>query len=269
MRYILPIVLILSGLLSGCARSSKEGTALEAIERSGAVPGSVKTLVRAVAQDDSTGFASLINYPLERPYPLRDIENSDEMKSYYRTLVDDSLRNIIVSSRPEKWDEFGWRGWSLDEGQYLWLDSLIYAVPYTSSLEAKELATVRQREINTLEPSLRQGWEPVTSLQGDDGRVMRIDAKEGMDRTESGSLRLAIYDKNGDRSALPAMMLSGNLDPEGSALTPIYLFADDKGNTALWNAEPSDNEPSTLLIKGKEGKIQTIPVHKIYWLEEK
>lgn len=133
------MALISGTLLVGCRHTQAGRTAVEAVEQSDSLPVAVKKLVRAIADNDSDGFAHMVSYPLQRPYPLRDIENADQMKAYYKNMVDDSLRNAVTHAGPDRWSEYGWRGWSLDDGRYIWVDDQVYDVQYLSYKEKNPL----------------------------------------------------------------------------------------------------------------------------------
>ena len=124
------ILLLLLLPFSACDRSKSVSAATSGIEQSDSIPEEVKKLVSIVAKDDSAAFSTIVSYPLSRPYPLKDIETSEQMKQYYSVLVDDSLKSVIVTSRPEDWEKYGWRGWGLKGGAYVWLDTEIYDVSY-------------------------------------------------------------------------------------------------------------------------------------------
>ena len=127
---------------------------VEKVEKSDSLPTEVKLLVRAIADDDSVGFANMVSYPLQRPYPLRDIDGADQMKSYYKELVDDSLRNVITQAEPKRWSKYGWRGWTLDDGRYIWVDEGVYDVQYLSQKEIKMIDSLIREEILSIEAGI-------------------------------------------------------------------------------------------------------------------
>ena len=266
------IIIVIIGVLglwgAGCGRGKeRKESALAQVENSGAVPAAVKNLVRAVADNDSVGFAALVSYPLQRPYPLRDIDDASEMENYYSTLIDDSIKRVMTESGPDKWSEYGWRGWSVCDGEYVWVDSTLYDIPYVSGRERKELDEVRRQDISTLAPELREGWEPVAAMRSEDGRLWRIDARNNSDTSADGNLRLMMYDADADVHDLPQSTMSGRLVTEGSALEHNYTFAMPDGGEAIWNPNPPDGASPAITVTSPDGFEDVIPVRKIYWLD--
>lgn len=255
----------MAGALTGCSHTSDSRKT--AIEDSDSIPENVKSIVRAVTDDDSVEFSRMVSYPLQRPYPLRDINNAEEMKKYYHTMVDDSLKQVLCKSRPEHWDQYGWRGWSVKSGEYVWIDSLLYDVPYLSKTEVENLANTRIQEINTLPEDLRGNWVPVAALRGDDGRIMRIDAKAGMERTSDGCMRLLVYKDVNRLHNRPDEELSGQMSLEGSALNEEYIFADQKGNRVIWYAEQTEDLPISVTFEKPDGRASEVNVERVYWLD--
>lgn len=254
--------------LAGCGRDSKgeaRDKAVVAVEACDSIPSPVKKLVRAVADNDSDGFAALVSYPLQRPYPLRDIRDADEMKKYYRELVDDSLRKVITTSGPEKWSEYGWRGWTLDDGRYIWVDDDVYDVQYISQKELKAIDSLSRREVETMAPSLRQGWLPTLCLRDDThGTVYRIDKRTRHDRGQGGHhYRLAVYGPGSDLREIPAQLLEGLMENEGTAGTVIYRFHDSSGAETIIEPDAPDT-PSPILVTPSDS---TIELTRAYWHE--
>ena len=59
--------------------------------------------MRALADGDAAGFASLCVYPIVRPYPLKDIEDSLSMVDYFPILVDAPLREKMKKGKVGDW----------------------------------------------------------------------------------------------------------------------------------------------------------------------
>lgn len=264
---ILTLILV-AGIAVGCGRNRGEQTRPEtAVEASGAVSHQVKKIVKAVADDDSVAFAALVSYPLQRPYPLNDINNAKEMETYYSVMVDDSLKQVLSQSKPENWNEYGWRGWSLHEGQYVWVDSLLYDVPYVSKEERRERKRRCHRELESLAPELQGQWDPVIALLAEDGKRIRIDVRTGMVPTEEGSLRMVIYERSENIKKLPSKVLSGKLASDGSALTPTYSFTGKRGLKVEWLPEKSESSEQEVIFTYPNGKEESYQVKRVYWLE--
>lgn len=260
---IIPLLVffVASGLVwSGCTKSSDKSISHDSL------PEDVKPVAQAILEDSPTKFASAVQYPVERPYPLHNIEDSAQMVEYYHTLVDDSLRNKVKETPDSLWQEEGWRGWTLSNGSYLWIDNgQIYAVDYVSKRESEMLDSLSNEELETLDPHLRHGWRPVMcAIDTIDGAIFRIDN----DTVQPARYRLAGYTFNTNLSSTPTIVLYGTLDTEGTMDTRFYHFADSLGNSADYSPDVvDDNNEPTMLIRRK-GRKKAYKVIPGYWLDQ-
>ena len=253
------LLLCAAGFFGGCRHNSRPD--ISEIEKCDSIPQSIKRLVAAVADNDSVAFASLVSYPLERPYPLRNIETPEEMTLYYSTLVDDSLRHIITDALPDDWKEFGWRGWSLKREGLVWVDSDLYAVNYLSERERAMLDSLTAREMASIGQGLAKGWKPEMCLRAiDDSAVFRIDT--GKDADGIPRYRLLVYPAGSDLNALPAYTMVGYRDTEGTAGTRIYYFTDTEGRAVRFSPDIPDGSSPTV-----EFEDSLITVTPAYWLD--
>ena len=261
--HILPILsgsLIVLSLVAGCSSSDKKRIHDE-------LPADVKPAANAIINDSASKFAAAITYPLERPYPLPDIMDSAEMVSYYPTLIDDSIKNIVTDSPDSLWTEDGWRGWTLDDGSYMWIDAgKVYQINYISKRENQLLDSLRNEEIATLDPSLRQGWIPVMCvIDSISGKIFRIDSDESITPPQ---YRLAGYSSEADLSGLPTLVLYGTLDTEGTMENRFYHFEDSVGNVADYSPDIVSDEDTVPEIQvSRKGRIHKYKVKRGYWLD--
>lgn len=254
-------------LTAGCHKTAEANTcenSVAVIMESDSVPDGVKKLVKTIADNDSTGFSDLVSYPLERPYPLHDIENSDQMREYYSTMVDDSLRKEIVTSKPMDWGEYGWRGWALKDGNLIWIDSdKISMVPYLSKLEKQKQNHLINKEMQSIAPSMRKGWNPVIVYENpEDGTIYRIDVRN-KEKKSRDLYRLSEYKDRKKLREKPSRMLEGSMETEGTVMTYIYRFKDKNGE----EIEIDNNDMTTgkpVLIMPSDSSIE---LRKIYWLD--
>ncbi|MDE7381484.1 MAG: hypothetical protein K2N03_05075, partial [Muribaculaceae bacterium] len=234
---------------------------------SDSVAKSVKEFVPAVLEEDSVRFSAIVSYPLQRPYPLENIETPEKMKSYYPLIVDDSLRNIVKNAGPEKWKKEGWKGWSLDTGKYVWIDETVYDIPYLSANEKKERNRLIKEEMESIYPSMREGWTPeACMIQPEDSTVYRIDRSLKSDRNGEKEYRLAIYPHTVPLDSIPEATLTGNRIEEGTEMNIVYTFI-SPGMTVYYfpeNDEMSADE-GIVSITEKGNPEVTRPVKKTYW----
>lgn len=262
--YLTITLMFMAWACSDCTHSRAKDTA--PVTQSDSIPDEVRKVVLAVESGDSAEFAGRVNYPLARPYPLHDIENAEQMKEYYGTLVDDSLRRVLASDAKD-WSQYGWRGWSVRDGEFLWIDSLIYDIPYVSRREKVNLDSLRHKDILTLKPDLRDGWEPVAAYRGDNGEIVRIDARHGRQPTDSDALRMLLYAKGLQLKGEPTRIAHGTLDLEGSALNPAYTFTDREGETWVLETEPTDSSRPMIYYTSPDGAVSEMPITPVYWLD--
>lgn len=262
--HILPILsgsLISLGVIAGCARPQAGADHSD-------LPDDVRPAATAIIADSAPQFAATINYPLERPYPLPDIIDSAQMVSYYPIMVDDSLKSMVKDSPDSLWTELGWRGWTLDDGSYLWIDAgKVYQVNYVSKRENQLLDSLRREEIASLDPSLRTGWLPVLCIiDSVGGKIFRIDSDETSDPPQ---YRLAGYASGTDLSGVPTMILYGKLDVDGSMANRFYHFEDSIGTQADFSPDiisEEDTVPELYVVR--HGKHKIYKVKPGYWLEQ-
>lgn len=273
----LSLILCAAGLFGGCRNNPNPD--ISELENCDSIPLSVKNLVKVVANNDSIGFAALVSYPLTRPYPLHDIETPEQMSAYYSIMVDDSLRQVIISSHPADWKEYGWRGWTLESNHpdnnndttiinlqpYLWIDSDLYAVNYVSRREQTMLDSLTARDMASIGKGLAEGWKPEMCLQASDkSAIFRIDvAVNSTDgNTNDNQYRLLVYPKGTDLHDLPAHTMLGNRDTEGSAGTRIYSFKDSHGHIVRFSPDMSDDSEPAI-----EFPDSILNVSPAYWLD--
>lgn len=263
-------VLALSLFLSSC--SGKGGNETESLHEAlshlaDTLPQSIHHLTQAVKENNPEAFAKIVSYPLERPYPLKSIQSPDDMVKYYPTLVDDSLRNIIANTDNPSWEQRGWRGWTIDNGKYLWIDDSLYQVTYISKAETEKLRKLLDRDSISVMPGFRKGWKPVTCLKSTaHGTVYRIDhnpkARHGQ------AYRLAVWKDSDNLKGKPTAVFTGQRQEEGTAGTVTYFFATPDGGKAVYAADITDlYDRPRILFTNPNGTASSDTVVPAYWLD--
>lgn len=187
------------------------------------------------------------------------------MRRYYPILVDDSLRATVGLSTPGQWGEFGWRGWSLENGEYVWVDGGLYSVNYMSAREKNLRDSLIKREMATLWEPLRRGWTPEECMEGTETpEIMRIDGRRrpGFDN----EYRLCIYGSKKAMREKPGRILNGHMDIEGSAGVHVYHFESPEGLKAVYIPDVMDDTPMTVTLTDADGNEKLIKVRRAYWL---
>lgn len=230
------------------------------------LPEEVKPVAIAIMADSPSSFASAVTYPLERPYPLKDVKDSVEMVEYYDVLVDDSLKNTVKEAPDTLWSQYGWRGWTLGDGSWIWIDDgKIYAVNYLSGKEKAMLDSLRKKEISSLEPSLQGSWTPVLCVVDTiGGNIFRIDSDS---LTDANTYRLAGYKAGTNLNGKPSLVLYGTLDLQGSMGNRFYHFADSVGNNAEYSPDLIEEDSVPEIEVTHQGNPQRYKVVPTYWLD--
>lgn len=268
--------------------SAAAHTPLEWPERAEALKGIV-ALEHHMSSGNAKAFAADCSYPIERPYPLRNIADSAEMETYFPLMIDDSLKTAVRNAQFERWRPEGWRGWTLDNGKYLWWDGKLYAVSYISKAERALRRRLVEEEKKSLAPSLRAGWEPFFCLIGEDnGTIYRIDVEshradradgqsdseteftsqaEADPEEDSPRFRMLVYPRDTSLHELPADSLRGVMIVEGSAGSRILSFTSSDGRTAEFDMDStvSDDTETPQLIVVEHGDTAVHAVNRIYW----
>ncbi|MCM1111394.1 MAG: hypothetical protein NC336_09305 [Clostridium sp.] len=210
-----------------------------------------------VSIDDPEEFSRYVSYPLRRPYPLHDIKDREGMKRYYRTMVDDSLRR---SAKHGRWQQFGWRGWSTEEDQWIWIDDgKIYAVTRISPAEQEQIDNLRRAERESLWNELASDdWTPVGCMVGRHNRhVYRID------QSGDSIYRLVVYGSPERMRNKPDTVYAGRVDIEGSIAQEIFRFGSADGMDAIVYIPDTPDGSSPEL----EYSDSTVEVSPAYWLD--
>lgn len=231
------------------------------------LPEEVRPVAEAIIEDSPQKFAAAVSYPVERPYPLRNIKDSAEMVRYYPKIVDKKLKKAVSEAPDSVWQQAGWRGWTLGNGSYFYIDSgKIYEMGYLSDDENVMLDSLRDEEISTLEPSMRAGWTPVMCIIDTvSAAIFRIDAQ---DETNPPVYRLSGYADTTDLSATPNLVLYGHLALEGSMGNRFYEFTDSLGETtAYYSPDVISDEDEPAIEVDRNGKARRYPAKPDYWLD--
>lgn len=180
----------------------------------------VTNFIASVKSGSIEKLGNKIDYPLNRAYPIPPIKNKQEFVKRYKEVFDDDLVKKIISSKPSTdWNDVGWRGIMLLNGE-LWLDTdgKLIAVNHQSKLEAKEQARLINIEKSKLYPSLANFTQPVLILETAQYRIRIDDLGNNDYRYASWPLKSKMSDK-------PKLVLSnGRYDPDGSGGSGNFNF---------------------------------------------
>ncbi len=196
-------------------------------------------LIDAIAKGDKQQFADLVVYPVRRTSPVPDIENKEQMVRYFDTLFDKSFRECVAHLDSNSWEEMGWRGWMLLNGE-IWDTDPAIVINYSSPLEQQYAQELVGKDMARVHPSLRGNWKPYDCYLFDcsefpflDYSFARLDESTDHGQYEEPQYRLAIYRKGAGPSDRPAIVLMGKRVIEGSANIVSFNFETDDYTISL------------------------------------
>ena len=244
-----------------------EETDSDSLEGDSNVSGStanIKKIMRSIVKGDAESLASMTIFPIERPYPLKDIVDSADMVERFHQIFDKQFRAKMARSTMKAWRSAGWRGYCFGDNSDLWVyDSLIkvlYISPQEDSLRTKLL----HDEKTSLHKKLQgDEWVAYNCYKDEkDGSVIRIDLKK--DRKQNDKVRMAIYRNGTKLSDYPDFVAEGELKIEGSMRVKTLVFPKTKEG-AIEISDDFENGGISLTINEDYEHAHTlIPV---YWLD--
>jgi hypothetical protein len=98
-----------------------------------------------------------IQFPIQRDYPIKNIESKKEFLKRRHELFDKKLIKMIIESDLDSdWAQVGWRGIMFDRGK-IWFhdDGTLYRVNYSTELEYKRSRFLLDSMRKKLHPSLK------------------------------------------------------------------------------------------------------------------
>ena len=189
-------------------------------------------VIRSIINGDYEALASVTNFPIWRPYPEKEITNAQELKSQFHILFDDSIRRDLRNYTTEDWELMGWRGFMLNNGQYLWADEdghLSY-INYESSKLTAYREQLRKEEYQMLNEL--PGWTTGDCLVAVDSSVfLRLEEMDGVER-----LHIFTHDVNPYRQHL---VFNGTMESQGTCHNDVYWYACADGLITVWINSPT------------------------------
>ena len=173
-----------------------------------------------IETDNREALSRNVEYPINREYPIPDIENAEEFIERYDEIFDDQLIGMIVNSDLGKdWKGAGWRGVMLKLGQ-VWLhyDGKLHAINYKSEFEKAKQTELIDLDRKRLHPCVRKFRHPVFEWKTK-SYIIRVDDMDDWDyRYSSWSIDKKLSDK-------PDLVIyNGEYHPQGSGGNHNYDF---------------------------------------------
>lgn len=179
-----------SGNYEEALNKFKKANSLESTEETTQLIHEVKLIqfISFFASKNRNKIVEMINYPYDMGV-LPAIKNKAEMTQRFDEVFDDYLIKLIGNSTVSDWEEVGWRGIMLNNGE-IWIDEFdnklkIKKINYSTSVHLSQKNEMIERERNSLHESIRDFKNPVKVGETNTQRF-RIDRVEKQ-------LRLAIW----------------------------------------------------------------------------
>jgi len=220
---------------------------------------SIQKLINTFKAKDKAKIADLISYPLRRQYPLKDVQNKNDLIKRFDDIFDKDFLDKVAKSKISDWSEVGWRGIMLDDGA-LWIndDGKIVTVNYQSSKEKQLLVNAIQADNNQLPKSLQDFEKPAYLIFTKNYKI-RIDEKA------EGIYRYAAWKIKNVKSEPDIIIENGVMEFQGSGGNHTITFKNN-GYTYVVSINvigTADDPDATLevlkddkTILSEEGKIK-------------
>ena len=224
-------------------------------------------MMRAIVEGDKSGLAGMIQYPLFRPYPLQNIEDSAAMVAYFDILFDDSLRRVLGRTKVSDWERIGWRGFTFSHGEYLWFDEGVLNVNYDSERERAMIACLERWELESLHPSMQPDSEVgFVIVPENEYSAIRVDYLLNVpcdtdDIINCRKIRVAFYKGEIQKGVLPAVIYEGKLWYEGSGNYMNGEFGDSEKRYSIsefCDDDHSSRDIYSIRLQGEEGSEEVI-----------
>jgi len=193
----------------------------------------------------------LVNYPLNRQYPIPPIKNKNEFIKRFEEVFDNNLITMISNSKVKKdWSQVGWRGIMLLNGE-IWLDydGKLIATNYQSASEQSKQKKIINLDRTILNSSLRDFLSPICVLETSKYRIRIDEMKDGGYRYASWKIQQSMAEK-------PEMIvLNGKVEFHGSGGNHTYIFNSEDYSYECDIVELGEDEnspPAVLRVKKGE-----------------
>ena len=212
----------------------------------------INNVIKLFKQKNIDSISTIINFPLNREYPIPSIKNANELKQRFFEVFDKSLIEKIANSKIEQWSEVGWRGIMFENG-IVWIDSYegeVIAVNYQSDFEKKLKIELIDKEKENLYKSLKNFETPTYKIKTKN-YLIRID------KLSNYKYRYASWKIGEKESSKPDIILKdGQLEFVGSGGNHVITFSNGNYIYRVYrNIIGTNNSPDITLVVKKNGKI--------------
>ena len=184
----------------------------------------VQTFIDCVENKNLEKLKTLVNYPLQREYPIPDIHNESEFIERYAEVFDDALIGIIINSDVKnEWSAVGWRGIMLQRGK-LWLDhdGKLIGINHETNFERDKRISLIENDKKFIHKSIHEYKDPILIMETDKFRIR-------IDEISNDQYRYASWNIHTNMNQAPDLIIyNGTVTFEGSGGNHSYEFVNGK-----------------------------------------
>lgn len=210
----------------------------------------VSNFLDSFKKNDRNKISNMIYYPFQRKYPIPPINNQKEFLNRFDEVFDKKTTVLIKNSSIKNWDEIGWRGIALNNGD-VWInfEGKVYAIPNLSDIEKSKRKNLIQKEKDSIHKSLRNFEEPIMQFKTKNYFVR-------IDKIDENKYRYSSWDKSKSQLSKPKLVLYGNVNYMGTGGNHEYIFKNGDYiytcNIIIIGEKINDLGYLKVSIKGKE-----------------
>lgn len=215
----------------------------------------IANFIALVAKRDTHALAAHTRYPVSRPYPLPQVEDSAEFVLRFAELFDEKLIHALISSDPKNdWGHFGWRGLSLQSEDFWLHENGFYRGGCYLTEEAEKVKQdLLNKDRNSVHKSIRKFDSPIL-LWESEKYTIRID------KVEKG-YRYVSWKKGKKLSERPDLILyNGNIEYQGSVGYRDFTFYSGPYKYIIGDSAVGPNEGDLTVLKN-DVQLLSIPCY--------
>jgi hypothetical protein len=219
---------------------------------------SIERFVKLVESKNWEVIAQFVNYPIDRNYPIPDVESEAELIVRHTELFDDSLIAMISKSLTDS-------TWSVDKNSLLTLQNGVLSIDSLGKLtllnyESAYSKNLEQELIDADRASLPvtfQDYErPILQMKTEKFRVR-------IDETKGPSFRMIVWIEGNRNPNMPAVNIipNGVLARSGANGNYTYTFKSDLGTFVCFISEFKEDGslPADLLLYRDNKLVRVYP----------
>ncbi|MEJ8757519.1 hypothetical protein WG947_10950 [Pontibacter sp. H259] len=141
---------------------------------------SIQKLIDTFKTNNKAKIADLIDYPIKREYPLKDVKDKNDFIQRFDDIFDKELLDRVSKSKIDDWSIAGWEGGIMLDHGIIWIDEngKIVSINHMSPREEQLLANAIQADKDQLPKSLQNFDKPVYLIFTKNYKI-RIDEQSG------------------------------------------------------------------------------------------